>query len=546
MNKKLLTLAVAATLAAPAIASAEAIMYGKLNVSLDYQEIDNVIRPVYNNSAEADILVRTSAGIVTVPGSDGNDYFYYPDGTRAPVLFRQPDGTFAPFLPTGQALTFEQAQALQGTYRVAPGQLLPGTDFKGWGFSKGANLQGEGRASRLGVKGSEDLGNGLKAIYQIELGINFDTNNNVVSNSDTISYRNTFVGLAGDWGTFLMGRHDSPMKISTGKLDLFADTMADYNGTIGFNDYRFDQTVAYISPNWSGLQFAAAIVPGGAATAGAGQNWNDDGINEGYSLALIYSNGPFYASAAYESVSQDMLMDTSTSLNGCFPITGTADSVTVGGVDVALAGTQEVWTSFGCDKATDDYNKWRLGLGLLDWNGFTLTAIYENQENMPGSGSFQGVTYNDVILADGTTVAYLSDFSWYLSGGPDKSELWQIQAGYSFGNWMLKGMYGQRDFSGGTVGVPTYAETGANIGVYNSLYQDYYNGSSDSWALGVDYNFSKRTKAYMLYTQTNVDGGDAPTLTSRVGDGSPSGEFLTGIPGRTQWDGFSIGMMHSF
>jgi len=107
-------------------------------------------------------------------------------------------------------------------------------------------------------------------------------------------------------------------------------------------------------------------------------------------------------------------------------------------------------------------------------------------------------------------------------------------------------MYGQRDFSGGTVGVPVYAETGANIGVYNSLYQDYYNGSSDSWALGVDYNFSKRTKAYMLYTQTSVDGNDAPTLTSAIGDGSPSGESLSGIPGRTQWDGFSIGMMHSF
>jgi predicted porin len=109
---------------------------------------------------------------------------------------------------------------------------------------------------------------------------------------------------------------------------------------------------------------------------------------------------------------------------------------------------------------------------------------------------------------------------------------------------MLKGMYGQRDFSGGTVGVPVYAETGANIGVYNSLYQDYYNGSSDSWALGVDYNFSKRTKAYMLYTQTNVDGGDAPVLTTSIGGGDVSARDVPG--GRTQWNGFSIGMMHSF
>jgi predicted porin len=535
MNKKLLTLAVAATLAAPAIASAEAIMYGKMNVSLDYQEIDNVISPLYNNSAASATVVRTSAGIVTLDDAfAGLDYFV------------QPDGTIAGFVPTGDALTPEEAMLLQGTYRLAPGQLLPGTNFEGWGFSKGRNLQGEGRANRLGVKGSEDLGNGLKAIYQIELGLNFDTNNDVNQNGDDITYRNTFVGLAGDWGTFLMGRHDSPMKISTGKLDLFADTMADFNGTIGFEDNRFDQVVAYISPNWSGLQFAGAIVPGGGATATVNastptgnRNWNDDGIAEGYSLALIYSNGPFYASAAYESVSEEMQMDTATSLNGCFPYTFTSTE---------FGAEQDLFTLRGCDQATDSYDKWRLGLGLLDWNGFTLTAIYENQENLPGSSSFAGVTYYDQTLPDGTVV-YLSDFSWYLSGGPDKSELWQIQAGYAFGNWQLKGMYGQRDWSGGTAGVPVFAETGANIGVYNSLYQDYFNGSSDSWALGVDYNFSKRTKAYALYTQTSVAGGDAPRLTSAIGDGTPSGLALdpedVGV-GRTQWDGFSIGMMHSF
>jgi predicted porin len=144
-------------------------------------------------------------------------------------------------------------------------------------------------------------------------------------------------------------------------------------------------------------------------------------------------------------------------------------------------------------------------------------------------------------------VVYLSDFSWFLSGGPDKRELWQLQAGYSFGNWMFKGMYGQTKFSGGSASPPIYAETGANIGVYNALYQDAFNGRTDSWALGVDYNFSKRTKAYMLYTTTRADGSDNPVLTSRIGDGSPSGESVSRIPaGQTQWDGFSIGMMHSF
>jgi len=122
--------------------------------------------------------------------------------------------------------------------------------------------------SRIGFKGSEDLGGGLKAIYQIEIGINpNDTNNNLIQNADTFSYRNTFVGLAGGWGTALMGRHDTPLKISTGKLDLFADTLADMNATVGFQDLRADNVVAYISPSFGGFTLAGAVVPAGGSTA---------------------------------------------------------------------------------------------------------------------------------------------------------------------------------------------------------------------------------------------------------------------------------------
>ncbi len=47
MNKKLLSLAVAAALVAPAAAMAEATLYGKLNVSLDYANVTNVVLPIY-------------------------------------------------------------------------------------------------------------------------------------------------------------------------------------------------------------------------------------------------------------------------------------------------------------------------------------------------------------------------------------------------------------------------------------------------------------------------------------------------------------------
>ncbi|HIE55985.1 MAG TPA: porin, partial [Chromatiaceae bacterium] len=79
------------------------------------------------------------------------------------------------------------------------------------------------RASRIGFKGSEDLGNGLKMIWKVETGVN------IAEGGGEWASRNAYIGLAGGWGTFLYGRHDTPVKMSTGKLDIFGDTIADYN-----------------------------------------------------------------------------------------------------------------------------------------------------------------------------------------------------------------------------------------------------------------------------------------------------------------------------
>jgi predicted porin len=386
MNKKLITLAVAAAMTAPAAALAEATLYGKLDVSIDYFDIDK--------------------------------------------------------------------------------------GFKGWSLSRGnirlpaPNLAGDfpgvRRGSRVGVKGSEDLGGGLKAIYQIEFGVPIANEaDNDINNGDPggVYMRNTFVGLAGNFGTILVGRHDSPLKISTERLDLFNYTMADYAGTVGFDDNRFDNTITYISPSFRGFQLAGAMVPGGASTVGGDENTNADSIAEGWSVAGIYSNGPFYGSAAYEFISKQQLAEDITDPNNPYytiNLLSINESAQTIQADIEGPGTV-------LDVPEDDFTKWRFGLGLLDWNGFTLDGIYE---------------YWDIA---NTNV-----------------DLWQIQTGYAFGNNMIKGMYGQNDV-------------------------DDSDFKTDTWAIGVDHNFSKRSQVYLLYTDVDVDNTDA-------GD----------------WNGFSIGIRHQF
>lgn len=161
-------------------------------------------------------------------------------------------------------------------------------------------------ASRIGVKGSEDLGNGLKAVYKMEWGVRISDANDgngsefQAAGDQALTNRNAYVGLAGDWGTFLVGRHDTPLKISTGSLDYFSDQAGDYNVAAngGFADRRADGTAAYISPNMAGFTLAAAIVPG--------ENANADGMTDAYSVAAMYSNSGFFASAAYEAGESDI------------------------------------------------------------------------------------------------------------------------------------------------------------------------------------------------------------------------------------------------
>lgn len=170
-------------------------------------------------------------------------------------------------------------------------------------------------SSRLGFKGAEDLGDGLNAVFQVELGVNLDGSQTTVVSSvtpspvsskttdiDKITYRNTFAGIRHkSVGTLLFGIHDTPYKLSTGKLDLFADTMADYNAVIGnVNgssnfDLRAKDTVAFLSSSWGGISIGLA-----RSVTGSETNNNGPGNTNLSSASVTYDAKPVYVTAAYE------------------------------------------------------------------------------------------------------------------------------------------------------------------------------------------------------------------------------------------------------
>jgi predicted porin len=142
--------------------------------------------------------------------------------------------------------------------------------------------------SRVGVKGAEDLGNGLKAVYHFEFKVDPDS-------SSTLGNRNQFIGLAGGFGTFLMGRHDTPMKMSQGKFDQFGDLPNGDITAVMPGEDRLGNVMAYVSPAMGGLTLALATV------AGENSAFELDCPADHISLAGLYGNGPIFASLAYNS-----------------------------------------------------------------------------------------------------------------------------------------------------------------------------------------------------------------------------------------------------
>ena len=166
----------------------------------------------------------------------------------------------------------------------------------------------ESHSSRIGIKGSHALNNGLEATYGLEYGIDLDGDNggDAVNGrpsigadvgSKTLSARNTFVGLKGGFGEVRVGRHDTPAKLATAGQDVFADTYADMANIVNVDGHRVDNAVAYIN-KFGPVGFAVAHSTG---PAGADNSPNAN------SAMVNYGNGPWYAGLGYTKVDDSAL-----------------------------------------------------------------------------------------------------------------------------------------------------------------------------------------------------------------------------------------------
>lgn len=158
----------------------------------------------------------------------------------------------------------------------------------------------EDNSSRFGIRGTEDLG-GLKAFFQLETAFRIDSNNT------TFAARNSGVGLQGGWGSFLMGRWDSPYKVAGYPADPWnLLTLAGYWNTVqdgGNFGRRLQNVIQYWTPTVAG--FSARV----AVTANEGKTAT---VNPRDLSAMVgFARGPLVINVAWEE-HQDQLGSTAT------------------------------------------------------------------------------------------------------------------------------------------------------------------------------------------------------------------------------------------
>lgn len=293
-------------------------------------------------------------------------------------------------------------------------------------------------SSRLGVRGEEDLGGGLAAIYQYEFGVDITEGGNFNSN------RPKWVGLKGaSWGSITAGTQWTPYYNVIGIGDIFnsskifnsVSSMGSVNPSIPvLNTYlgntfglRMDNSLIYSTPNWSGFSGQVMLVMNGECPPtdantpsqlckADSSNKVPANVSDGidlWNISASYKNGPFFAGATYMALEGSSYSD---------------------------YYTAPTWNG----------DQWGLAFGYNS-GPFAVSLTFEDGD------------VNTVYVGDSQ--------NWYLTGQ------------YTFGNNVIRASYGYLAPDDSML----YLVDGSTI----------KQGDLNNYAVGYQYNFSKRTRVWV-------------------------------------------------
>lgn len=270
--------------------------------------------------------------------------------------------------------------------RDALGIKIPGKNV----FSGIAN--GITAGNRLGFKGEEALGNGLKAVFTLEYGLSMDVNQGVGTGG--LNARQQFVGLASNFGTVSLGRQYAPGFNATANNDALEATDMSIQSNLSVyagnsitpnSPARYNNSIAYTSNNLSG--FTISAIYGFGETGDSFGGFNDKLVstsdNGKIGLGLNYANGPINLDAVYQS-RQNVTLGLPRPIPGLLGLGDDINEWYVGG-----SWDFKVVKAYASYQALDDKNR----VGLIDDNKIWTLGI-----SAPIGNGVLGLSYGKLSL----------------------------------------------------------------------------------------------------------------------------------------------------
>lgn len=221
--------------------------------------------------------------------------------------------------------------------------------IKGNGFdaSRIGMINGVQNGSRWGLRGSEDLGDGLRAVFQLESG--FDSGNGKSGQGSRLFGRQATIGLASDsWGQLDFGRQTNIASKYFGSIDPFGAGFGQANigmSMSAMNTVRWDNMVMYQTPSFSGFQFGVGYAFSVDDNAGADRVGFRTADNvRGITTGLRYVNGPLNIAFSYDQLnaSNNQLQSAVDATPRSYGIGGSYDFEVVK-LSLAYARTTDGW-----------------------------------------------------------------------------------------------------------------------------------------------------------------------------------------------------------
>jgi predicted porin len=326
---------------------------------------------------------------------------------------------------------FADAQSSTTLYGLIDTGLTYNSNAKGarqFSASSG-NLDGD----RWGVRGSEDLGGGLRAIFKLESGFSIDTG--ALGQGGALFGRKAYVGLAGPYGTLTLGRQYDPLgdyvagfeSANAEELITATEWGSIYGAHPGDMDnlddsYRINNSIKYTSGSYGGFTFGGIYSLGGKAGdvtqnqlfgLGAGYHSTSLSLGIAYEKAKDPNYSVFGTNPNANNSSSTIALNMSSPVFSGFASAGAwqvisagttyrIGNATIGGVYSNVA-FQHVGREAGANlnpkhlSGTASFNIGELNFAYLLMPALQLGASYTYTRGS-SVGNISGATYNQVNL----------------------------------------------------------------------------------------------------------------------------------------------------